>query len=124
MESALRSKLLVHRIKRSNLPTETYLQKVTDFRRFRKGLTYEEIDHTIERASRFYFNKHQMCLVRSLAKYYYLRLYGYNPFFVMEVDFHSKAKQNCHCFVEKELSERVKKQSLGRQNNYVIIEKD
>lgn len=120
--------ILVYRVKRSKLPVTDYLDRHYRRKRQRSGLEAEEICRLISKASSsFWFHKQQICLAQSLAAYYYLKIYGYRPYFLMEIDFQCGKYYNCHSWVclDRDLQKGYLKNLnvLNIHNNSILVEK-
>ncbi|MEN6317843.1 MAG: lasso peptide biosynthesis protein [Syntrophaceae bacterium] len=120
--------ILVYDVKRSELPVIDYLDGLAQRKKRRCGLEAEEICSLIANSSsHFWFHRQQSCLAQSLVLYYYLRIYGYAPFLIMEIDFNCDRYYNCHAWVsldgdlESCRFENVK--VLNRYKNFILVEK-
>jgi hypothetical protein len=91
---------LVNRVKRSDLPASAVVDDLIDRRRPRRGPGQGEIMALVDQMSRrFWFHRPQACLSRSLATYYYLRLFGHDPYLVIDLDLDNERYYNCHIWV-------------------------
>jgi hypothetical protein len=91
---------LVDRIKKTSLPVSEYLDQMVAGKKQRNGLSWNEIHDIIHKSvCRFWFHKAQACLAQSLVEYYYLKLFGYDPYFILELNLQSQSYYNCHAIV-------------------------
>lgn len=120
--------ILVYDVKRSKLPVIDYLDGIAQRKKSRFGLEAEEICSLVAySSSRFWFHRQQSCLAQSLVLYYYLRIYGYAPFLIMQIDFNTDRYYNCHAWVsldgnlENCFFENVR--VINRYKNFILVEK-
>jgi len=105
------------------------LDDVLKKKKRRTGLSAKEICQTITKASsNFWFHKQQFCLTKSVVAYYYLTIYGYKPFLLIEIDFAAHKYYNCHSWVclKEDLTEGHMNtlNIIDKKKNFILIEKD
>jgi hypothetical protein len=100
IEIILNGWILVYHVKRTKLPVTDYLDRKIAKRKPKNGLDWDDVRGMIRDVfARFRIHKKQPCLVQSLVEYYYLKLFGHDPYFVFNVNLHSRKYYNCHAWV-------------------------